>query len=304
MKIAYAFRRCTFYPNQEAELPLESAARRTFLKKVKSLGFDGVELSAAVPEISGSREEAIQTLRGELEGAWLACAAVRSRGGLTDPRSAAGNKKGLENAVRFAAQIGAGILNTPVSTGRAYPPGKGADKGETISHGASRTASEEDFERTANGIAEIARLAADVGIEISIEVHQQSIVDNSWSALHMLELINQPNVGINPDLGNIYWTYHIPEESSEDAIVALAPYAKYWHCKNLYRFYIPDIERSLFMKVPLSDGDIDYRFAISAMLAAEYDGYLAVEGVRAGDQFDLDGRSVTYVKSLLAELGA
>ena len=277
MKIAYAFRRCTFYPNQEAELPLESAARRTFLKKVKSLGFDGVELSAAVPEISGSREKAIQTLRDEL------------------------NDAGLENAVRFAAQIGAGILNTSVTTGRAYPPGKGADRGETICHGASRDASEEDFERTANGIAEIARLAADVGIEISIEVHQQSIVDNSWSALHMLELINQPNVGINPDLGNIYWTYHIPEESSEDAIVALAPYAKYWHCKNLYRFYIPDIERSLFMKVPLSDGDIDYRFAISAMLAAEYDGYLAVEGVRAGDQFDLDGRSIAYVKSVLGE---
>ena len=110
MKIAYAFRRCTFYPNQEAELPLESAARRTFLKKVKSLGFDGVELSAAVPEISGSREKAIQTLRDELNDAGLACAAVRSGGGLTDPRSAAGNKKGLENAVRFAAQIGAGIL--------------------------------------------------------------------------------------------------------------------------------------------------------------------------------------------------
>ena len=221
-----------------------------------------------------------------------------------DPRRAAENRKRLEDAVHFAAEIGAGILNTTVSTPRAYPEGKGAGKGESISQGSSRDAREEDFERTANGISNVARLAADVGIEISVEVHQCSIVDNSWSALHLLELVDQPNVGINPDIGNIYWTYHMPEESCEDAIVALAPHTKYWHCKNVYRFYIPDIERSIFMKVPLPDGDIDYRFAISAMLAVGYDGYLAVEGVRAGDQFDLDGRSVTYVKSLLAELGA
>ena len=45
MKIAYAFRRCTFYPNQVADLPSESVAQRQFFEKVKSIGFDGVELT-------------------------------------------------------------------------------------------------------------------------------------------------------------------------------------------------------------------------------------------------------------------
>ena len=54
-------------------------------------------------------------------------------------------------------------------------------------------------------VSEVAGIAADQGVEISIEIHQNSIADNSWSALHLLELIDAPNVGVNPDLGNIYW---------------------------------------------------------------------------------------------------
>ncbi len=57
------------------------------------------------------------------------------------------------------------------------------------------------------------------------------------------------------------------------------------------------------MKVPLPDGEIDYRFAISAMVEAGYPGYLAIEGVREGDQIYGDGRSVAYCQQLLRELG-
>ena len=48
----------------------------------------------------------------------------------------------------------------------------------------------------------------------------------------------------------------------EQAIVALAPYSRYWHCKNLYRVHVPETERAYFIGVPLPDGDIDYHFAI------------------------------------------
>lgn len=310
MKIAYAFRRGAFYPHQGGDLPANSADRRKFLAKVKEIGFDGIELGA----ISGTEgmikayrlgatsvEDAIKTLRQELEDAGTPCVAVRGGGGFTHPRTAAGSKRRLADAVRFAAQIGARVVNTVLGTPPANPGGKGTFRGETVSQGSSRTAREEDFERTARAISEVAKIAADLGVEIAIETHQNSIADNSWSALHLLELINQPNVGVNPDLGNIYWTYDVPEESCEDVIVALAPHAKYWHCKSLYRVHIPDVERAIFLQVPLPDGEIDYRFAISAMLAAGYNGYLAIEGVRLGDQLYNDGKSVAYVKSLLEE---
>ena len=62
------------------------------------------------------------------------------------------------------------------------------------------------------------------------------------------------------------------------------------------------MESSYFVRVPLPDGDLDYRFAISAMINAGYDGFLAVEGATAGDAISADSRSFTYVKDLLQEI--
>ena len=56
------------------------------------------------------------------------------------------------------------------------------------------------------------------------------------------------------------------------------------------------------MPVPLPDGGIDYRFAITAMLDAGYQGFLAIEGVREGDQLSGDARSVRYCREILDEL--
>jgi len=75
----------------------------------------------------------------------------------------------------------------------------------------------------------------------------------------------------------------------------------YWHCKNLRRTHIPELDRSFFTRVPLPDGEIDYRFAIGAMLDADYQGYLAIEGAREGDALSLDRRGVEYVQTLLNE---
>ena len=298
MKIAYAFRRCASYPYNGPGLPTDASDRRQFLAKVKEIGFDGIELPAM-----NLADAAVDTLRAELEDAGVPCVAIRGGGGAAHPRVAAANKKRMEDAVHFAAKVGASVVNSTVTTPPREPGKKGTYRGESVSQGSSRYASEADYERTASAVTDVANIAADIGVEISIEVHQNSIVDNSWSALHLLGLIDAPNVGINPDLGNIYWTYDIPEESCEDAIVALAPHVNYWHCKSLYRVHIPDLETAIYVQAPLPDGEIDYRFAIAALLDADYDGYLAIEGVRYGDGFHQDGRSVAYVKSVLAELG-
>ena len=118
----------------------------------------------------------------------------------------------------------------------------------------------------------------------------------------MLELIDRPNVGLNPDIKNIHWAYDEPEKSSEDAILAMARHAIYWHCKNITRIPLPKKGYTVFVRNALPDGDIDYRFAVAAMLDAGYDGYLAIEGNIHGDQLDIDGKSAAYAKSLIEEL--
>ena len=298
MKIAYAFRRCASYPYNGGGLPTEATDRQRFLEHSKKIGFDGIELPAMnLPDAEA------KTLRSELEDAGMPCVAIRGGGGApADPEVAAANKQRMIDAAHFAAKMGAGIVNSTVTTPPTDPGGKGTYRGESVSQGSSRQANPADYERTAKAVTEVAGIAADIGIEISIEIHQNSIADNSTATLRLLELIEAPNVGINPDLGNIYWTYDIPEETCEAAIVAVAPHINYWHCKSLNRVHIPDLDTAIYVQVPLPDGEIDYRFAIAAALDAGYDGYLAIEGIRDGDQFHQDGRSVAYVKSVLEDL--
>jgi sugar phosphate isomerase/epimerase len=303
MKLCYALRRGVWYPSQRdafGEMPPREH-RRPYLRAVKGLGFDGVEIpTSAVASVS---EAAARELRAELEDAGLPAVCVRAGGPIAHPRDGAATLSRVLETVRFAAWVGASVVNVTCVTPPANPGAPGAAHiGEPVSQGASRYASEADYVATAHAYREVGRLAGDLGLDVSIEIHQGSIADNSWSGLHLTDLIDLPNFGVNPDLGNIFWQYDAPEETCESAIVALAPRAKYWHCKNLKKVAIPDLNKAVFLRVALPDGDIDYRFAVAAMLDAKYEGYMSIEGAREGDQLTIAARSAEYARQIIAGL--
>ena len=301
MQLCYALRRGVFYPSARDEFGTmpPRVERRGYLPLVKSMGFDAVEVGVD----DAADERAARDLASELHDQGLVIGAVRAGGGLSSPLAGGKAHEKLQRAVRFAGWTGATIVNTALVNPPTHPGGPGSGhQGEQVSQGASRVASEQEFEVTAGRLRGAGRAAADLNVSISIEVHQGSIADNSWATLHLLDRVGLDNVGANPDLGNIYWHYEHPEETPEAAIVALAPRAVYWHCKNLQRLHIPDLHRSFFHRVPLPDGEIDYRFAIAAMVDAGYNGYVAVEGAQKGDALSQDRRSIEYVRGLLADL--
>jgi sugar phosphate isomerase/epimerase len=304
MKLCYALRRGVFYPSARdafGELPPREHRPR-YLQLVKSFGFDGLEVPA--PPEGADKQDAAE-LGHELRAAGLPAVCVRAGGPIAHPTAGPAARDRLERAIRYAAAIGASVVNTTFVTPPTHPDGPGADRrGEPVSQGGSRTAGAADFEQTAAQLRRFGQLAADHGLEISVEVHQGSIADNSAATLYLLDLVGLDNVGANPDLGNVYWHYEHPEETSEAAIVALAPRSKYWHCKNLRRVHIPELGRALYQRVSLPEGDIDYRFAIAAMLDAGYSGYLAVEGAREGDQLTADAQSAAYVRQILQDLNS
>ena len=305
MKIAYAFRRGTFYPFQAGaawNIPDDPKTRTEYLGRVNDIGFDGIELGFEAFGGFDATEKTATEFQSILEDAGTPCVAIRAGGGLSQPNVAAENRAKLEKAVEIAGWTGVGIVNTALGTPPRDATLDTGPSGEPSSHGSSALATGDDFVRTANALREVGAVAGDHGVNITIEVHQHSIADNSWSTLHLLELTSSPNVFANPDLGNVLWTYEEPEETMEECIVALAPHSKYWHCKSLQRVHIPELNHSYFIRTPLPDGDIDYRFALSAMVEAGYDGYFALEGTNTGDQLHKDKRSVDYVKDILAEL--
>jgi sugar phosphate isomerase/epimerase len=305
MKLCYALRRGVYYPSQKdnfGEMP-DRPVRDRYLPVVKAAGFDGLETPAGGFMRGEVTESAARELGAELRDAGLPVACVRGGGPIAHPREGAKVRERMRQVVQYAAWIGASVVNTTIVTPATQPNGPGAERrGEPVSQGASRYASEADFVETAKHLRQVGKQAADNGLDVSIEIHQGSIADNSWSGLRLVELIDLPNVGVNPDLGNILWQFEEPEETSEHAIVAMAPKAKYWHCKNLKKVHFPQLQKAVYLRTPLDLGDIDYRFAIAAMLEAGYQGYMAVEGVNTGDQLTQDTQSARYARRLIDEL--
>jgi sugar phosphate isomerase/epimerase len=308
MRFCYAPRRHTLYPESRDPWHLAPADYTpSFLDRVKGMGFDALEVGLEVLEGTGGSEREVKAFGRRLRTAGTPIGCVRAGGTLTDARHGPRNRQRQVRAIELAGWVGAEVVNTALSAPArrpGHPPGSlpGSQHGWPVAQDASRDAMLTEYEALAKACQAACDRAAAVGVTVSVEVHQNSLVDNSWSARLLHGLVARKNFGVNPDLGNVYWTYDVPEESPEDCIRALAPLSVYWHCKNLFRVYHPELQRSVFLRVPLPDGEIDYRFAMSAMREAGYAGYMAIEGAAAGDQFHADRKSLEYAKAMWAEL--
>lgn len=302
MRFCYAHRRFTLYPNHLNSWDLTPAAYTDeFLARVKEMGFDAFEVGIEVLDKTGGSESDVKGFANRLADFGLAIGCVRSGGTLVEAKNGPANRERQLRAIKFAGWAGAEVVNGAMSAPFRYPGKPGSSYGWPVSQDGSREQMMWTYEAIAPVLQEACDVAGEVGVNVSVEVHQNSPVDTSWSALLLHGLVDRKNFGVNPDLGNVLWCYDVPEEDTETTIKKLAPIANYWHCKNLHRINHPENERSVFLRVPLTDGEIDYRFAISAMADADYSGYMAIEGAWAGDQFYQDSKSIKYAKEIWAE---
>ena len=305
MRYCYAHRRFTLHPQSVNTWDLQpDDYTSAFLNRTKALGFDAIEVGFEVLDRLGD-EAAIRRFRERVEWHGLKVGAIRCGGTLTEARHGPANREKLLRGSDYAAWVGAEVLNGALSAPARYPghpPGSipGSISGWPKSQDASRDAEMWVYESMAAVFQKVCDHNRDVNV--TVEVHQNSPVDNSWSAVYLHSLVGRDNFGINPDIGNVVWTYDVPEEDYDAAMDAMAPISMYWHCKNLHRVYHPENQRTVFIRVPLQDGEVDYRYAITAMARAGYSGYMAMEGTQNGDQWHKDGISLDYAKSIWAEL--
>ncbi len=274
-----------------------------FLRNVADAGYDGIEVGAVTFDAAGS-DTGVQQFARRLRDSGTPCVVVRAGGSLLEAKSASLNVKILDRSIRYANLIGAGVVTGNLMAPQRHYRMDGDPWGRPTAQDASRSAPITLYERLAADLQAASDTAADLGLIVSLELHQQSPVDNSWSAKLLCDLVGRPNFGINADLGNILWNYDEPEETPEQAVDAVAPLSVYWHCKNVVRVHHPENERAVAWKVSLPDGEMDYRYLMSAMIKANYSGYVAIEGGRMGDQWHIDSRSLAYLKSLETELSA
>jgi len=161
----------------------------------------------------------------------------------------------LKQAIRFAAECGAPVVNT--------------DEGPK----AGWTTEDEDFVLIRYTLMEASKVAEPRGILIGLECHQQ--YSKHPDGLDCIQrLVKSPSIGINFDTGNFLRLLDDPSVAMEK----LAKYVFATHIKDLkVRQGVSPAEWFFFSSTPVGAGLIDMAPIVRSLAAAGYEGLLAVE---------------------------
>jgi sugar phosphate isomerase/epimerase len=140
---------------------------------------------------------------------------------------------------------------------------------------------------------ELGKHAADLGILLSLELYEHTYLGTAASAVRLVEEIDLPEVGLNPDIGNLV-RLHEPIEDWRDLVAATLPYANFWHVKN----YTRDEGAGFVSAVPsyMESGLINYREAMAVALQSGFQGVICTEHY-GGDGLSMAAANREYLRN-------
>jgi sugar phosphate isomerase/epimerase len=163
--------------------------------------------------------------------------------------------------------------------------------------GAKNPDDPEIWNKAVRRIRKLGRHAEELGIEVSLEMYEDTYLGTAESAVRFVEEVGLPNVGINADLGNLI-RLHRPVEHWQEMMAKVAPYAKYWHVKNYTRTEDPASGVIITHPAPLESGIINYRAAIRMALAHGFSSPFLCEHY-GGDGLSVCASNRDYLRRIL-----
>jgi sugar phosphate isomerase/epimerase len=253
--------------------------RHRIFEWAAATGFQAVEISPQWLDIEHLSDAELRAVRDEAAATGLIISGLNINRVLRRDGALVGNKPQLERAIDVAA-----ILSAPLITLSFSLPLDGISR--PLLRGCDLPSAERD--KNAHLIKALAERARPNGIQLSLELHDDGLLDTPELCLDMLQRVAAENVGLNPDLGNLVRSY--PDSDWRNALKSLAPRANNWHVKN-YRGSQPS---------PIWDGQIDYVDAFQIMRTAGYTGWVSIESY-FGDVLDLQAKSLAWLKRLASD---
>ncbi|MDQ1082710.1 MULTISPECIES: sugar phosphate isomerase/epimerase [Microbacterium] len=147
-------------------------------------------------------------------------------------------------------------------------------------------------------IRELGVHAAELGLELSLELYEDTYLGTGAGAVRFVEEVGLTNVGLNPDVGNLI-RLHRPVESWLELYETTLPYANYWHAKNYLRDETPDGEHIATAPSTLRDGVINYRVVLDIARRVGYRGVITCEHY-GGDSLSVCGANRRYLTHLMS----
>jgi sugar phosphate isomerase/epimerase len=146
-------------------------------------------------------------------------------------------------------------------------------------------------------IQELAHHADAVGVDIALEMYEDTYLGTAESAAAFVSEVNHPRVGLNPDWGNLQRLIR-PVERWEAMAEKTLPFAKYWHVKNYFRFEDASTGNVVTAPAPLEFGVINYRKAVRMAIEAGFNGPFCTEHY-GGDGLSVSATNREYLRRIL-----
>jgi sugar phosphate isomerase/epimerase len=146
-------------------------------------------------------------------------------------------------------------------------------------------------------IRELGRHAAEVGVEISLEMYEDTFIGTADRAVRFVQDVDMPNVGLNPDLGNLV-RLHRPIEDIPTMFEKVLPHTNFWHIKNYLRDEEPTTGQVFTAPVPLVMGVINYRTHILRALELGFHGPFVCEHY-GSDSLGVAAMNRDYIRQVL-----
>jgi sugar phosphate isomerase/epimerase len=128
-------------------------------------------------------------------------------------------------------------------------------------------------------------------------MYEDTYLGTADSAVRFVTDVDHPNVGLNPDLGNLI-RLHRPVEHWLAMVEKTVPFARYWHVKNYFRTEDATTGAIVTAPAPMEFGLISYRVAIKKAIEHGFNGAFLVEHY-GGDGLSVCATNRDYLRRIL-----
>lgn len=280
--------------------PSHDAPADTWLDQLAEVAYEGltaVDLTDSWVRVGDlepvRRDELVDALR--LAGTRpVAVSAIRRS--VIDPVDGDANLAYSHRTIDAAAALGCSVVS--VGLHRPLTPAQREPLWFWTVDGPRDDTSPETWDLAVRRLRELGQHAADVGLELSLEMYEDTLLGSAEQAVRLVTDIDHPAVGLNPDLGNLF-RLHRQVEPFQAAVEATLPHANYWHVKSYHRDEDPRTGQVTAVPAPMYAGSVDYRRAVRTAVEVGFRGPFCVEHY-GGDGLSVMAENERYLRRLLA----
>ena len=277
-----------------------ATAWRNELAQLRRSGFSRVDLlDSWLPfaELTTSEIDDLGNILAEL-GLTAACLGT-SRRSLIHPENGEANLEYTLRIVEVADRLGLSRVGVGFHPALLDVQRTSAQFWEHAGPPDERT--DENWGTAAQRLGVVCDSAASRGIDVNIELYEDSLFCTSHDAARLMAAVGRSNCGVNPDLGNLIRSVTPMRESWLDTFRGCVPHMTYWHLKNYSRSTPAPGGPFSVAPTALGDGAIDYRLAVREAVRGGYAGPFVVEHY-GGDALWMQERGAEYLRRLVNDV--